>query len=1187
MNGLASAGLITMDEASCIESTDAGRLMSVYYIDLGTMKTIMKIDGTESLERLLWLVCESHELSDMHLRVDERRCLNSLNRNNSAATIRFPMKGKINSRQMKLYCIIQAVLGCLPIPDPSLNQEAMKIMRIADRVCKCLVAYVTSPKLMCSNTKNYSAVLNALVLAKCISAHLWENSPFLSKQLKGIGPTFSSLLATAGKVNFMLLEESHPRDLERIMNKGPPAGNILRKQISLLPKYSLKIKPISEHSIRIELQLLNHAFLSENIEQLTAGDTHKFYLIVGDSENNLLYLSYFKDTDLLNLYDGCITCDVTRKQHNEHKVMAHCISSNFVGIDDHCEYVFNELPTHTSMEKNLMLDEIHVPEKEICVKDRKRKNDTDIVQSKEKIKRDTNIIKQFKHLKESFELSSENLSKNLNETAELSNKILSDLTKTDNDIIETVATLPIKEQITNENVVEISDEEDYIDDAEINNILNEIEGEIKHVAVNNKSMERNIQIKPTEKLYSISNSMINTGINRSSILRPHSICKNKQKAKKSNFSFIDIIEKQNNSPNENIVEKQTDTGFSGAIRDNINEFLKKAQMKKQTNANVIELLSSPVSKNTDSSSPTVVRKNVLNIANENNFNADIITHQDKGSKQNDGPNSLQNISMNTENLPLCKISNTHKINPYSLQTNIENPSIQNNSNFTSNEHKLNYSNVITTIQNNSLVPITTLIQHRDELQSRPCIENNITRDNKMNSDNDQQILELSHAITNAKTYSDIINSNDVIRYKPETNFKTKDNKFEQFIKKFSYKATNINTCTKILPECKIQIISQLKVDFNVTEIKTPNDNFKNTENKSPSLNSNDTKVEITEILSPDQSQENEINYENKQIAHEKTAMPKLEHIENISNDRVEESKTNENVNVNDILFKYKNIIDSRKNNPSPVVKVDENYNGHFDKEYKKPPSKPRKQYKITDLHKVDIPLPESLSSIITDAKKCTNIDIHTKMKEINQSLERNNKEEINQTFETNNKEEITLVQDDPEIPEVICNLIDLNDDLKYTPPTEIDIDTDERDLNLSEAILNPKTFLESVQNETEVIPPPPEFCDDIAYSPIDNNTNCNDIEFNLNSTDEEENMNLFATNNFENDDQDYEVIDTPKVETWNLSTEDTDSVPFKPYRFSNNTRPWSVLTQNSSQRHEKLNRFKFTRHSDFKLKKRV
>ncbi|CAH2048515.1 unnamed protein product, partial [Iphiclides podalirius] len=208
-----------MDEASCIESTEAGRLMSIYYLDLETMKHIMKIKGDETLEQLLWIVCESHELSDMHLRVDERRCLNALNRNNSAATVRFPMKGKIATRQMKLNCIIQAVLGCLPIHEPSLNQESIKIMRIADRICKCLVAYVTRPHQVIGSPRNYQAVLNSIVLAKCIESHLWENSVYVSKQLKGIGPTFSALLATAGKSNFMLLEESHPRDLERVSRK--------------------------------------------------------------------------------------------------------------------------------------------------------------------------------------------------------------------------------------------------------------------------------------------------------------------------------------------------------------------------------------------------------------------------------------------------------------------------------------------------------------------------------------------------------------------------------------------------------------------------------------------------------------------------------------------------------------------------------------------------------------------------------------------------------------------------------------------------------------------------------------------------------------------------------------------------------------------------------------------------------
>lgn len=46
MNGLASSGMITMDETCSIQSTEAGRLMSIYYLDLGTMKNIMKVTTT-------------------------------------------------------------------------------------------------------------------------------------------------------------------------------------------------------------------------------------------------------------------------------------------------------------------------------------------------------------------------------------------------------------------------------------------------------------------------------------------------------------------------------------------------------------------------------------------------------------------------------------------------------------------------------------------------------------------------------------------------------------------------------------------------------------------------------------------------------------------------------------------------------------------------------------------------------------------------------------------------------------------------------------------------------------------------------------------------------------------------------------------------------------------------------------
>lgn len=79
-----------------------------------------------------------------------------------------------------------------------------------------MVTYLTRFDLISTRPNYYSAVLNAITLSKCIAAQLWENSPYVSRQLKGIGPTFSTLLASAGKRKFLLLEESHPRDLERV-----------------------------------------------------------------------------------------------------------------------------------------------------------------------------------------------------------------------------------------------------------------------------------------------------------------------------------------------------------------------------------------------------------------------------------------------------------------------------------------------------------------------------------------------------------------------------------------------------------------------------------------------------------------------------------------------------------------------------------------------------------------------------------------------------------------------------------------------------------------------------------------------------------------------------------------------------------------------------------------------------------
>lgn len=62
----------------------------------------------------------------------------------------------------------------------------------------------------------YQALASTLILNKCVHARLWENSPYVSRQLPGIGPTLASLLVSANKTTFQAILESNPRDLERV-----------------------------------------------------------------------------------------------------------------------------------------------------------------------------------------------------------------------------------------------------------------------------------------------------------------------------------------------------------------------------------------------------------------------------------------------------------------------------------------------------------------------------------------------------------------------------------------------------------------------------------------------------------------------------------------------------------------------------------------------------------------------------------------------------------------------------------------------------------------------------------------------------------------------------------------------------------------------------------------------------------
>ncbi|XP_038158410.1 probable ATP-dependent DNA helicase HFM1 [Cyprinodon tularosa] len=329
LNSLSSIDLISMDEDINIKATEAGRLMARYCVAFETMQLFSRVTGTETLPELVDLVSKSKEFRDVQLRVNEKRPLNTLNRDRNRTTIRFPLEGKIKTSEMKVNCLIQAQLSSIPVQDFGLTQETAKIFRIGMRISKCLSEF-----LIHQAKAGFSAVLNSLILAKCFRAKVWENSPFVSKQIEKIGLTLSTAMVNAGLTSFTKIEQTNPRELELILNRHPPFGNQIRDSVIHLPKYDVNLEQLPRYSsstaeILVKVTLLNRAQLQS---KRTAPANHCVSLIVGNYENNVIFLQKLMDSLLLK--SGCWTKKIdVPKASKGNEISVHLISSEYVGLD--------------------------------------------------------------------------------------------------------------------------------------------------------------------------------------------------------------------------------------------------------------------------------------------------------------------------------------------------------------------------------------------------------------------------------------------------------------------------------------------------------------------------------------------------------------------------------------------------------------------------------------------------------------------------------------------------------------------------------------------------------------------------------------------------------------------------------------------------------------------------------------
>ncbi|XP_069795276.1 probable ATP-dependent DNA helicase HFM1 isoform X2 [Narcine bancroftii] len=334
LQALSSIGLLRMDEEINFKPTETGKLMARYSMAFETMKLFFLVSGNETLTELVTLISRCKEFADIQLRINEKKILNTLNKDKNRITIRFPMEGKIKTNEMKVNCLIQAQLGCIPVQEFALTQDIAKIFKCGTRVTKCL-----SELLMQQEKKNFSALLNSLILAKCFRAKLWENSLYISRQLEKIGATLSCAMVNAGLSTFQKIEDTNSRELELIVNRHPPFGNQIRESVIHLPKYELTVEQLAKYhasvaEIVVTITLTNYDQLQK---MRTAADSHYTSLIIGDADNQVIYKQKITDSALLKTGSWSKKIEVKQPLKSE-ELSVNLISSDYVGLDIQQKY---------------------------------------------------------------------------------------------------------------------------------------------------------------------------------------------------------------------------------------------------------------------------------------------------------------------------------------------------------------------------------------------------------------------------------------------------------------------------------------------------------------------------------------------------------------------------------------------------------------------------------------------------------------------------------------------------------------------------------------------------------------------------------------------------------------------------------------------------------------------------------
>ncbi|KAI8973261.1 hypothetical protein BDF20DRAFT_881380 [Mycotypha africana] len=240
---LEKSNLVQRAAYSKLTATPYGLAMDRYYLKFLTMINILEASNPASVRDTLELLSKSHEeLDTVRFNAGEKQFLNTLKNH---VNMRFPID-KVSTVADKIFLLVQCILGDIPLYNSGssiLLLEANTIIKHLSRITKCLID--------CSvQARNPIKLKYAFELYQSIQAKRWSTSPYISRQIDGIGPQFAKALVQANLTTFEQLRNCDPGHLEMVLHRNPPFGIKIKKQINCIPDFFLNVTKIPQQSKR-------------------------------------------------------------------------------------------------------------------------------------------------------------------------------------------------------------------------------------------------------------------------------------------------------------------------------------------------------------------------------------------------------------------------------------------------------------------------------------------------------------------------------------------------------------------------------------------------------------------------------------------------------------------------------------------------------------------------------------------------------------------------------------------------------------------------------------------------------------------------------------------------------------------------------------------------------------------------